>query len=80
VVTYLNGFRGTSDSVKNKMTKWKISSAQGDEIQIKLTFADSLWVSQNSIPCFVKLDFTDGAGFKSAGFGKQLAQRTVKRE
>jgi hypothetical protein len=44
-----------------------------------LTFEDPIWVSQNTLPCFVEIDFKDGEAFKSAGSGKPISPNTVKR-
>jgi len=78
-VTYLNGFKGTDAFNRNRMTDWKVRSAKNDVMEVELTFEDPLWVSQNTLPCFVKLDFRDGQRFKSAGFDKHLAKDTVRR-
>jgi hypothetical protein len=78
-VTYLNGFKGTTDFYKNKMTAWEVISATENKMEIQLTFSDSIWISQNVLPCFLELDFGDGQAFKSAGFGENLTENTVKR-
>jgi hypothetical protein len=48
-------------------------------MEIQLTFTDPLWVSQNTLPCFIELDFGDGEAFKSKGFGVSLKKDTKKR-
>jgi len=68
-VLYLNGFKGTPEFSKNQMTDWKIVSADKESLELKLTFQDPIWVSQNVLPCFVTLNFRDGLSFKSAGLG-----------
>ena len=59
-VEYKNGFKGTSDQDKNKMTGWEVLSANNTELEIQLTFSYPIWVSQNIVPCFLELDFGDG--------------------
>ena len=34
VITYENGFAGTGDFDKNKMTGWEVKSASGSKIEI----------------------------------------------
>jgi hypothetical protein len=78
-LTYENGFIGTENFSKNKLTDWEVKSSKRAEMEIQLTFEDPLWVSQNTLPCFIEIDFKDGEAFKSAGSGKLLAPNTKKR-
>jgi hypothetical protein len=61
------------------MKSWKVVSAKSTILKIQLQFSDALWVSQNTIPCFVELEFGDGEGFKSAGFSKAMKKGSRKR-
>ena len=48
-------------------------------MKILLNFQDPLWVSQNTKPCFVDINFGDGESFKGAEFGQMMDKNTVKR-
>jgi hypothetical protein len=48
-------------------------------MELQLTFSDPIWVSQNTKPCFVKIDFKDGLAFVSSGLSKPIPPLTVKR-
>jgi len=61
------------------MNDWKVVSAEEKEMKILLAFQDPLWVSQNTRPCFVVINFGDGERFKGAEFGQNMTKNTVKR-
>ena len=81
-VLYQTGFMLEEDEYsKNELEKWTLIKAKEKEMVIKLFFTKPVYVSSADIPCRLKLDFGDGATFKSAGYNIQLqADTTLTRD